>query len=302
MYWSSFLIFFLTVGSFSAAGDEITMWTRKPGDYSLGKKLNKMAVQTINLNKVKGETRTLDDVHYQKNMTFKGVSLMDLVATYNATPNLNLALLHFKNGMIYPVRREDRKSMQKIFVAHMVKLKKGFSYKFPDSVIKEVSRGGKVREIKTSFQGVKIAVQKDWLRIGKDNRPIHGSFNPFQYADSFVGIEFAEAEAYYNQFRVKDYFKKRFDGRVVYIAHCQYCHGVKGIGAAYGRDFIGDMPVFENLEPIALFKQVKQPNRGVSADLMPHQPDFKPSEARDLWKWLRTISIERLLPYKPGAA
>ena len=127
MYWVSLLTLVLTLSSLKAYGDEITMWTRKPGDYSLGKKLDKMEVQTLNLNKIKNESRTLHDVHYQKAVTFKGVSLMDLVATYNAPPTLNLALLHFKNGMIYPVRREDRKSLQKIFVAHMVKLKKGLN-------------------------------------------------------------------------------------------------------------------------------------------------------------------------------
>lgn len=290
------LVFF-TFGFDMAYAESISLWTRMKGDYTNGKVHGKVKPIKINLDALKLEKRTIKDVHYNKDKTYLGVPVLDLITTYKPSLKLNLALLHFANGIIYPIRLEERQAIEHIFVAKKMLQGKKFVAKFPNASLTQSIRGKK-REIKIQFTTSKIAAPKNWLLLGKNKEPIHKHFNPIQHADRLVGIEFADAEAYYNQFKVAD-VQGYFYGRVSYIGRCQYCHSVRGIGPKFGRDFVQGTPIYQSIKPIDLFRQVKRPDRGVSAQLMPHQPDFTISEAKDLWRWLRDVTDRELLPYNP---
>jgi mono/diheme cytochrome c family protein len=91
-------------------------------------------------------------------------------------------------------------------------------------------------------------------------------FSPWRHADTLLGIELVAATAYYAQFEVGgDATVQR--GLTLFRQNCQFCHGVRDVGARFGWDFVDSEAV---------------QNHQLSAANLYHNVAYKPRNAAEL--------------------
>ena len=92
-------------------------------------------------------------------------------------------------------------------------------------------------------------------------------------------------------------------GFKVFISRCQYCHGVKNIGARYGWDFAGPIPIHKKRTIDTLKNHIKnkKENAFKLGIRMPHQKDISRNEVQELWLWMKHMTEREKLPsYQPN--
>jgi hypothetical protein len=82
---------------------------------------------------------------------------------------------------------------------------------------------------------------------------------------------------------------------------CQFCHGARSVGAAFGWDFVEPIPLHAYRSPETLFLHVRYrdglaPEKGL---MMPAFKDLGPRDARAVWRWLRDLGEQPLRSYEP---
>ncbi len=126
---------------------------------------------------------------------------------------------------------------------------------------------------------------------------------PWMYADSLSRIELVERAAWEARF---DAGPATREGQRVYLGTCQFCHGVRGTGAALGWDFVEPYPIYSK-EWIARLKSGADelnptPPRTMLSihvghrtgiDLrrtMPALRGMRADEVDALWAWLQAVA------------
>ena len=268
-----------------ATAEDIEIWTRGTGDYTrkAAEKTNRWNLQTVKFKDYKLDVQKILDIQYNKKITVKVVSLKSLLQTYLPRyAGMNLVVLHFSNGMVFPLQRDILKRAPDIQIAVEMKQQNGkWSRRFPPA--------GNIR-----FIGSKVVADPAWLKAFHKETKFGKHHSPFRHMGTLQGVEFADGEAYFAQFRVKGHNKTQLEGRLVYFDRCQFCHGVRGIGADYGPDFAKSRKFGEPHN-----KNIYNHLKGKTGVNMPPQPDIKPKEVRAVARWLRTIRQEPLSSYKP---
>jgi hypothetical protein len=74
------------------------------------------------------------------------------------------------------------------------------------------------------------------------------SFSTWSFVDSLTGIEYVRREAWYGMFQPRHDSKSRA-GFEVFYGYCQFCHGIRGVGADYGWDYVDPVPLFQYRGP-----------------------------------------------------
>jgi mono/diheme cytochrome c family protein len=87
-----------------------------------------------------------------------------------------------------------------------------------------------------------------------------------------------------------------------YRQNCQYCHGVRKVGASFGWD-LGQPTDFhpERREPLRFYYHMRY--RLGNHDPLEQMPILKhvsEEQAAQLWRWLRTVSTTPTPPYSPA--
>lgn len=284
----------------------IDVWTRAPGTYGKGKPApTKLDVQTLTISSVKLKTIERYDIQYNRSRRYRGVDLVDVIAQYpestrESSVSTDLALLHFSNGVIVPVLRKYhlKHDFLRVFVATAIwsDEKKQWLETFPDAP-QEHPDVVDIRPI--AFTGNKMVVDKKWHPLVPKR---FGPFvNPWRHAGSLVGIEFVNSAAYAQQLHVSDEPIVN-TGEKLFQQTCQFCHGVRGVGATFGPDLIDPHPVFAYKEnERSLFYHVTYrvsdaPARGIR---MPALKTMTEAEVSALWQWFRTIGTNPINPYRP---
>lgn len=279
----------------SEKGSQIAFWVRLPGNYTDGHFSQDPQKKFVNLDDIKSKKSfTKFDLQYEKNLSFKGVPLSSLIASYkDLSPGINMAVLHFDNGMGVPLPLADVDKVDG-YIARELQSKKTWSSEFPDlPKDKEYKDPRPLR-----FVGNKFVVSKGWHPL--TNPQEKGDFTPWVYVSSLTGIEFVNEAAYFNQFLVSsDPLQEA--GLEVFKQRCQYCHGVRRVGATYGWDFVDPLPTYKQKTPENIFLHVKYPKfdankRGL---MMPPQTTMSKKEAEVLWGWMKGAAELKLRPYKP---
>lgn len=275
----------------------IDIWTRQKGDHFAAKVPRQGAI-AVEMNGMTFNEVTHHDIQYNKELTFRGLPLSDVVRLYKPwVRGMDLVILHFKNGMVLPVGRDDLLKKGEIFLALEFKNAAGqWVTEFPKAQVP-----GTAPEEKQfiTFAGNKLVASRKWLQA-MEQEGKHQQFNPWRHFDSLVGLEIVDPAAYYNQFRLAGDKKDSYFGRLVYIDRCQFCHAVGGVGARYGTDFLKPQPVSKRQNAAALFAHVSSHETKKDTKIrMPHQPDFTEKEARDLWQWLDAAGRGALSSYEP---
>lgn len=228
--------------------------------------------------------------------TFRGVTLEALILEAAPAPALDLVVLHFQNGMAVPLPFRDEETMKALdpLVALAVKTKEGWSTAFPP-LAKRDSGARDSRPI--AFEGNKLVV-------GALTHPYQPKANeeasPWLHVDTLTGLEFAVASAWDAQFTAGDAAPLK-EGQRVFLSRCQFCHGVKRVGASYGWDFVDPIPITQHRTAKSLALHVRSregdaPEKGL---MMPALRDVSEAQVAAVWKWVEALAKRGPRPYKP---
>ena len=90
-------------------------------------------------------------------------------------------------------------------------------------------------------------------------------------------------------------------GERLFTQSCQFCHGVRQTGAAFGWDFVEPTPVAEYRQGRNFFLHVRyKPQDAIARGLrMPALSYMSEDDARSLWRWLKAVADTPLRPYRP---
>ncbi len=278
----------------------IDLWVRRPGTTGSAEPAStRDRARQISLDELALRDVQRVDVQYHGAFTYRGVELAALIDGFAPPPSADLALLHFANGMQIPLAFRDTELVHQLapFVARGMRL--GPNRPMQIGRFPKVSRSSAVRDPRPIvFYGNKLVVADAGH---PDVPPAHRTvLSPWALADSLIGIEFVSRAAYYEQFDV-DQDPQVKEGERLYAQSCQFCHGVRQTGAAFGWDFVDPTPIAEYRHGRNFFLHVHyKPQDAVARGLrMPALSYMSEDEAQSLWRWLKAIADHPLRPYRP---
>ena len=281
------------------AGKSIDLWVRKAGDYVDGADPGKLNLQNIRFEQLSTKSLRTFDIQYEKELMYKGVYLAEIIKGYRRNKDTDMALLHFQNGMIIPI--DHKSDSANIFLAFKYKSGKKWKSDFPNLEKKDAIYYRKDPN-PTRFTGNKIVYfqpqEKFYIKDSK-GRKIK-LFSPWAHCNSLTGIEFIDKRAYFRQFHISNK-KEIVAGLEVFKKRCQFCHGVRQVGARFGWDYSNPLRLSKKRNNKNLHLFVKYPkasafNQGLK---MPNQLDISVEETDNLWKWIDHISSKKPKPYIP---
>ncbi len=293
-------------------GRYVHLWTRAPGLYDDGRSHSQKSRKRLDLDRFKNHEKKLFDLQYGKTFSFRGVELERIIKSYKVPRGNDLALLHFENGMLIPVPLEQNLATLKklnIFIARRIKVdeKSKFTVEFP-MISHDTIEFKDPRPM--IFSKNKIVIENPWhpyVKVQLEPKqttkqltpPKQGEFTPWLHGNSLKAIEFVNEDAYDKQFLAKNEDRSGFE---IFKKRCQYCHGVRQVGADFGWDFLDPLPIYKQRKPAHLYNMVKfmfhdQMTRGL---LMPNQKDVEKGEMSQLWLWLRSLDKTKVKAYSPA--
>jgi mono/diheme cytochrome c family protein len=242
------------------------------------------------------------DAQYGGPRAVRGVALSTLIGTFAPDATLDLAILHFANGMAIPIAFRDADAMKRLdpFVARGMEARPGGPVRI--GLFPEIRRKGATDDPRpTTFSGNKVVVAALWHPdVAATAQP---AFSPWRHTDTLTGVELVAAKAYYGQFAVGgDDLVQR--GQAVFQQSCQFCHGVRKVGAKFGWDFVEPAPIWslhrpsKNLFLHVAYKPLDAAERGL---MMPAMSFMSQDDAELLWHWLKAVATKPLPAYAPPA-
>ncbi|MGZ3443350.1 MAG: c-type cytochrome [Polyangia bacterium] len=299
MRWFIFAAIVCTTWSARAQapqGGQLEIWTRAAGQYAGEAVPARIRVVPVALDRVAVHEVTRADAQYDKaSRTYRVVDVDELLRSYGPPANCDVALLHFANGMSIPLPFRDRAAMERLrpAVARAVKLDGKWSARFPVTAKKDTE----VDARPIQFEGNKLVVADSWHPDVA--AAAAGSFSPWLQADSLTGIELVAGNEYLAQLDVDPAAQRGF---TLYRQSCQFCHGARNVGAAFGWDFVDPLPIYQYRKTSrSLYYHVhyRASNKGERGLMMPALAFLTEEDAGALLKWLQAIGTRPLRPYTP---
>ena len=245
----------------------------------------------IRLDRMRLKTVERYDAQYARVGRYRGVSLHDVLSDFAPDASLDLAILHFANGMAIPLAFRDHDTMKRLepFIAR--------ASTFPSIPKQDTPLDRRPIE----FTGNKLVVGDGWH---PDVAPgIPPGFSPWAHADTLVGMELVATAPYYAQFEAAGEARAG-QGLALFRQSCQFCHGVRHVGATFGWDFV-DSAVIDRYDdsPANLYHNVayKPRNAGELGLMMPPLAFLTESAAGEIRQWLQAISKSSPPPYRRPA-
>jgi mono/diheme cytochrome c family protein len=238
------------------------------------------------------------DTQYDRVATYRGISLRELLRRFSPAAQLDLAILHFGNGMAVPIPFRDRVAMNRLdpFIARAPKPQRSSAARtFPTVRIE----GGPSDRRSIDFGGNKIVVADRWHP--EVSTAAESDFSPWARVDTLVSVELVASKPYYAQFDIGDTVLIR-RGLALYRESCQFCHGARHVGASFGWDFVESPPIYDYQNSAAnLYHNVAyKPRNGTELGLlMPALRFMTEEQAGYLQRWLQAIATRPMPPYEP---
>jgi mono/diheme cytochrome c family protein len=273
----------------AVAPSTVEIWVRASGPIQ-GDKAPRGRTQQLDLDKLPLVEGKRFDAQYGGQRAVRGIALASVIGSFAPEPALDLAILHFANGMAVPVPFRDVAAMKRLdpFIARGMETHAGGPIQvgfFPD--IRRKASTEDPRPI--VFSGNKVVVPVLWHpSIAPEAQP---SFSPWRHADSLTDIELVASKPYYRQFEAGGGLGQ--NGLLVFQQSCQFCHGVRKVGAKFGWDFVEPAPIWslhrpsKNLFLHVAYKPLDATERGL---LMPAMKFMSQDDAERLWHWLKAVA------------
>jgi mono/diheme cytochrome c family protein len=281
----------------AATPSTVEIWIRAGGAMQ-GDQAPRVRTQRLDLDALRLVDGKRFDAQYGGPRAMRGIALSSVIDTFAPDPSLDLAILHFANGMAVPVPFRDADVMKRLdpFIARGMETHAGGPVRagfFPD-----IRRKGATEDPRPIvFSGNKLVVAVLWHpAIGAAAQP---AFSPWRHADTLTGIELVAAKPYYRQFDVGGgELVQR--GQGVFQQSCQFCHGVRKVGAKFGWDFVEPAPIWsvhkpaKNLLLHVAYKPLDAAERGL---MMPAMKFMSQDDAALLWRWLKAVATNPMPAY-----
>jgi mono/diheme cytochrome c family protein len=278
----------------------VESWVRPPGDAA--------ALETAVFPRTKVDLGPLErtegrrfDAQYGGYGWFEGFSLSALITRLHPPASVDLALLHFANGMVIPLPLGDRQMMDQLDPFLAVRMRSSAKGPYGTAFPPLVKRAGDYADARTTqFAGNKLVVARLWHPAIREKA--QADFSPWALVDSLVAIEFVASAPYYKQFDVDSSPEVRA-GLELYRTSCQFCHGARKVGAKFGWDFVEPTPLYtyrqseKRLYYHVHFRRYDAVARGQS---MPALRSMTEGDAANLWQWLKAIGTRPMPAYSPG--
>ncbi|MFO0728144.1 MAG: cytochrome c [Myxococcota bacterium] len=225
------------------------------------------------------------DLQLDQTRTFRGIRLSRLLERYPGPKDAELVVLSFANGMRIPVPLTALPKIDPLIAIASRRGNDAFDDSFPD-VPKKKAAIPDPRPI--HFDGNKVVV----ATATHPRLPEGAEFTPWAYVDALRAVSFATVADDELRIAGKVNGEPSLDrGREVFLARCQWCHGVGGRGAHYGWDFVKPVPLHtwrtsKSLLGHVRYKNIDAVERGY---MMPPQKDIQEADVDDLWKWMRSV-------------
>jgi mono/diheme cytochrome c family protein len=93
-------------------------------------------------------------------------------------------------------------------------------------------------------------------------------------------------------------------GLAVFQQSCQFCHGVRKVGAKFGWDFVDPTPIWSYHKPPktlflhVAYKPLDAAERGL---MMPAMSFMSQDDAALLWQWLKAVATNPMAAYATAA-
>lgn len=271
----------------------IDAWTRARGNYSRNVYPTPTQQTKLEADETEFEEIKRYDIQYARDVIVRGIPLSRLVSKYPFKNHSDTIILHFTNGMAIPWPVSENLP---VFLAKSVKTKTGFSEDFPQLARDIPNQKDPVPLIFSGNKPIVSVAEFPGLDEGKGKK----GFSPWKWIESLSGIEFIQREAYFNQFDVTT-ARITKDGFKVFETRCHFCHGVRGVGAEYGWDFVRPIPLTSFRSKKGLYSHVSSvPYDALERGRrMPAQPSVTVSESNAVWEWIRAVSTATLRDYLP---
>jgi mono/diheme cytochrome c family protein len=279
-------------------GNVVELWARGTTPQSADES-PRGRTQTVDLDALPLVTATRFDAQYAQSRSYRGIPLELVLDRFQPERSLDLAILHFANGMAVPLPFRDAAAMKRLspFVARGVALRRDepmTTGQFPPLPKRYVRADARP----ISFAGNKLVVAGWWHPdLGDKVKPV---FSPWSHVDTLVSVEFVESLPYYRQFDV-DPDPRVQEGLALFRQACQFCHGARKVGARFGWDFVEPMPVYTyrkemNLLYHVAYRPLDAAERGL---MMPALRFMSRDQAAALWQWLRAVGTKEMPKYQP---
>jgi hypothetical protein len=281
----------------AAASSSIEIWIRGSGPLQ-GDKAPRARSQSVDLDRLPLVDGQRFDAQYGASHAFRGISLESVIGSFAPDPTLDVAILHFANGMAVPVPFRDAGAMKRLdpFIARGMEthgkgpVRAGF---FTD-----IRRKGATEDPRPiMFSGNKLVVAVLWHpAVAAAAQP---AFSPWRHTDTLTSIELVASRPYYGQFDVGGgTWAER--GFALYKESCQFCHGVRKVGAQFGWDFVEPTPIYSYRKPTRnLFLHVayKPLDAAERKLMMPAMRFMSEPDAALLWQWLKAVATKPMPAY-----
>jgi mono/diheme cytochrome c family protein len=314
-------VLFLVVGLWpmlaaAAPGRVVEIWVARPHTHSGLDEASRERLQRVDLDALANDTVERPDVQYDGTYWYRGVSLGALLDRYAPAQSIDLALLHFANGMVvpWPFRDAAANLRVRLFVARSMALtpEGPFVAGQFEPMAKKLEGAPDVRPI--AFSGNHLVAA---TRFHPDvPARASGFFSPWSQVDSLVGIELVVRAAYLRQLEVPGSAEVRA-GSLIFQQSCTFCHAVHGVGGAFGWDFVDPDPIYSDawvqhfgsapahetgyrdpLTSLSVHVRFVVPNS--AGRRMPALSHLSASDVRALYSWLRALPPRALPDYDPS--
>ena len=279
------------------AASAIEIWVRGNGP-TTGDQSPRGRSQSLSLDALPLVDVERFDAQYDGKRAFRGIALASVIERFAPDLSLDLAILHFANGMAVPVPFRDAAVMRRLdpFIARGMETHRKGAVK--TDFFTDIKKKGTMADARPIvFHGNKLVVAERWHpAVAPTAQP---GFSPWAHADSLTGIELVAAAPYYRQFAAGT-VPPREQGLAIFQQACQFCHGVRKVGAKFGWDFVDPTPLYSYRKPSrslfyhVAYKPLDAAERGL---MMPALKFMTEQDAAILWGWMRAVATEPMPPY-----
>lgn len=206
---------------------------------------------------------------YEHNL--RGTSLTDLIARAKAPKAVDAVVFSYSDGMEIPLRLDQRDEVNAIFVA--------------------LEHGNVRDQFSTTYtlhDGTELACPK--IVYGRKVK----EFSIWIYPAALSSIRLVNWKTYEAHLAQPTRRLPDRSGWPIYLEHCQSCHGIGGLGAKRGPDFLTDMEAYRRIPPFAVTDVGQHPSlhekvKGFAEGKMPVLTQVSNQDIATLWRWLHAI-------------
>jgi mono/diheme cytochrome c family protein len=229
------------------------------------------ATRTLVFDQAARQQKTWFDVQDGYEHNLRGVSLADLIARARAPKTVDAVVFTYSDGMVVPVRLDQKDEVNAIFVA----LEHG-NVRDQFTTTYTLHDGSELPCPKIVY-GRKVKEYSTWI-----------------YPAALSSIRLVNWRAYEAYLAQPTRQLPDRTGWPIYLAHCQNCHGIGGLGAKRGPDFLTDMEAYRRIPPFAVTDVSQHPSlhekvKGFAEGKMPVLTQVSNQDIATLWRWLHAI-------------